>query len=40
MPWVITNFSGEGGFKEIDKDFYTHSNNLRDLTLPTGKLNR
>lgn len=39
MPWVITNYNGTNNFRELDKDFYNNKNNLRDLTLPTGKLN-
>ena len=39
MPWTIINFTAQRGFKEIDKEFYRHSANLRNLELPTGKLN-
>ena len=39
MPWVITNFNGGNNFRELHKEFYRNKNNLRDLTLPTGKLN-
>lgn len=39
MPWVITNYNGANNHRELDKDFYRNKNNLRDLTLPTGKLN-
>lgn len=39
MPWVITNYNGANNCCELDKEFYRNKNNLRDLSLPTGKLN-
>lgn len=39
MPWVISNYNGQGGYREIDKEFYRQTQNMRDLSLPTGKLN-
>jgi hypothetical protein len=39
MPWVIYNYNGAEGFTEIDKDFLRNPKNLRNLELPTGKLN-
>jgi hypothetical protein len=39
MPWVIVNFDGKDNYTELNKDFMKNEKNLRDLTIPTGKLN-
>jgi hypothetical protein len=38
LPWVMVNFNGRNGFTELDKDYMKDVGNLRDLTIPTGKL--
>jgi hypothetical protein len=40
MPWIITNFDGKNGWKTVDKEFYKSASNFRDLSIPTGKLNK
>lgn len=39
FPWVIANYNGQNNFRELDREFYRQSQNMRDLSLPTGKLN-
>jgi hypothetical protein len=38
FPWVVKNYNGKNGFVELDDDFLTNKDNLRDLKCPPGKL--
>lgn len=40
FPWVIANYDGKNGSKEIDESFFTKKENMRDLSCPPGKLSK